>query len=240
MKVGYILSGGAAVIKRYKVGATAIAGIPVLDADTATAGIKNATTTSLADAVGVTVDAATYTTTQAADMVEGVVSVVINPDAVLKALMVSAATGNTQLNITTNSVASAAGTVITITTGDPVPNGSGVEMADGTAICVSGSNVGITRTITSTDATTATVTVPFPYDLAAGDTFVLIPWNAPGPNGSAMTADLTTDLTAVRGDADAASGGLIAVVDLDFDRSLPRTNSHLHFLLKDHVFGTNS
>ena len=238
MKVAHILSGGAAVVKRYKVGATAIAGIPVLDADTGTAGVKNATTTSFADAIGVTVDAATYTTAQAADMVEGVISVVINPDAVLKALMVSAATGNTQLNITTNTVASAAGTVVTITTGDPVPNSP--EMLDGTMICVSGANVGITRGITTTDATTATAVVPFPYDLAVGDTFVLIPWNAPGPNGSAMTADLTTDLTAVRADADAASSGLIAVVDLDFDRSDVRRNSHLHFLLKDHAFGTNT
>ena len=238
MNVAYILSGGGAVVKRYKVGASAIAGIPVLDTNTATAGIKNATTTSLADAVGVTIDASTYTTTQATNMIEGVASVVINPDAVLKALMVSAATGNTQLNLTTNSAASTAGTVITITTGDPVPNSP--EMLDGTVIGVSGNNVGLTRVITSTDATTATVTVPFPYTIAAGDTFVLVPWNAPGPNGTAMTADLTTDLTAVRADADAASGAIIGVVDLDFDRSLPRTNSFLHLLLKDHVFGTNT
>ena len=238
MNVGYVLSGAAPVMKRLKIGASAALGIPVLDTDTATAGVKNATTTSLADAVGVTVDASTYTTTQSTSMIEGVATVVINPDAVLRAQMVSAATGNTQLNITTNITASAAGTVITITTGDPDP--SSPTMLDGTVIGVSGNNVGITRGITSVTSTTATVTVPFPYTIAVGDVFVLVPWNAPGPNGAAMTVDLTTDLTAVRADQDATGGALVAIVDVDFDRHNVRRNSYLNFLLKDHVYGTNT
>jgi hypothetical protein len=231
MNLAYLLSGGAPVLKRHKIGASAAAGIPVTE--TSGAGIANATTTAITDAVGVTVDASTYTTTQATDMVEGVATVIINPDAVLRAKMVSAATGNTQLNLTTNSAANTAGTTITITTGDAAPNSP--EMSGGTAFCVSGNNKGLSRVITSTAATTATLTVPFPHTIAAGDTFVLIPWSVPGVSN--VTTTLTTDLTAVRGDQAASSTALINVVDLEIDSELPRSNSYLHLLLQDHMYG---
>ena len=231
MNLAYVLSGGAPVLKRYKIGASAAAGIPVVE--TSGAGIANATTTAITDAVGVTVDASTYTTTQATSMVEGVATVIINPDAVYRAKMVSAATGHTQLNLTTNSSANSAGTTITITTGDAAPNSP--EMSGGTAIGVSGNNKGVSRVITSTGATSATVTVPFPYTIAAGDTFVLIPWSAPGVSN--VTTTLSTDLTEVRGDQAASSTALINVVDLEIDSEAVRSNSFLHLLIQDHMFG---
>lgn len=231
MNVAGFLSGGAAVMKRHKVGASAAAGIPVLERSTA--GIANATTTSMADAVGLTVDAATYTTTQATNMVEGVATVIINPDAIVKAKMVSAATGNTQLNLTTNSAADTTGLTVTITSGDAAPNSP--EMAGGTAIGVSGNNKGVSRVITSTGATTAVVTVPFPYTIAAGDTFVLVPWSVPGV--STNSATLTTDLTAVRGDQAGTGTALLTVVDLSIDSELVRSNSYLEFLIQDNMYG---
>ena len=234
MNVVSLLSGGAAVVKHYKVGASAAAGIPVTE--TSAAGIANGTTTAIADAVGVTIDASTYTTTQSASMIEGVAAVVINPDAVVRALMVSAATGNTQLNLTTNSAASAGGTVITITSGDAAPNSP--EMSGGLAYGVSGNNVGLSRVITSTAATTATVTVPFPYAIAANDTFILIPWSAPGV--SSAEATLTTDLVNVRGDQAASSAADIVVIDVEIDSNNPRGNSKLLFQLRDHMYKDNT
>ena len=225
----YTLNGGAPLLKRHKVGVTVAAGIGVLERSGA--GIAAQTTTSLADAVGVTVDAATYTTTQSASMIEGVATVVINPDAVYKSLMVSAATGNTQLNLTTNSAASAGGTVVTITTGDAAPNSP--EMAGGLAYCVSGANVGLSRVITSTGATSATVTVPFPQAIAVGDTFILIPWSVPGV--SDVTAVFDTATVNVRGDQDAASDASIQVIDVQIDSGFPRSQSYLLWMLGDHI-----
>lgn len=235
MNLQNTLSGGASVMKRYKINATvATGGIPLLRGATSNAGVINATTTSLADFVGVSVDAATYTTTQAADMIEGVVSVIINPDAVWRALMTSSAT-SAQLNIVTNSVAETAGTVVTITTGDAAPNSP--TMLDGTMLCVAGANYGLTRNITSVAATTATATVPFPQDIAASSVWILVPFQPAQTGASAVTVDLVTNLRDVRADADAAGGGAIEVVDVEFDtgsQARARQNSYLHFLAADH------
>lgn len=232
MNLAYTLSNGGPLVKKYKIAATVgYAGIPLLDASTATAGVRNATTTSLANCIGLGLDTATYTTTQSASMVEGVVSVVINPDAVIKARMSGSATEGTQLGVTTNSSASAGGTVVTITSGDAAPNSP--SMVDGTAIALSGNNVNLLRTISSVAATTATVTVPFPLAIAVNDTFVLIPWSP--AHASAITAILTTNLYEVRGDSDSTGDAAINCVDLQIDSALPRTNSFLHFLFRDHV-----
>ena len=102
MNYGMLLSGAAPVIKRYKIGASVgVAGIPLLDISTGTGGVRVATTTSLANCIGLGLDTATYSTVQAAT--EGVVSVVINPDAIIRARLSGAATDGTQLVTTTNS-----------------------------------------------------------------------------------------------------------------------------------------
>lgn len=236
MNVAYILSGGAPVLKRYKIGVSVAAGVPVLERSAA--GVAVASTTAAGDAVGVSVDASTYTTTQAASMVEGVATVVINPDAILRAKMVGNAAGTSNVALTTNSVASSAGTTITITTGDAAPNGTPDVTTLGTAYCVSGNNKGLSRLITSGGATTAVVTVPFPFTIAVGDTFVLFPWSAPGT--SDQEATLTTDLTSVRTDA-AVSGAVdIVVADLEIDSELPRSNSYLHLQLRDQIYKDNT
>ena len=232
--LAYTLSGNAPVVKRFKVGATIAAGHGVLERSSA--GVAAQTTTSLADAVGMSIDPATYTTTQSTTMTEGVVGVIINPDAVYRSLMVSAAAGNTQLNLTTNSAAATNGLTITITTGDAAPNSP--EMAGGLAYCVSGNNVGESRIITSTAATTATLIVPFRYTIAVGDTFVLVPWSAPGVSDA--TATFTTDLLAVRGDQDAASDAALVVTDVEIDGNHPRTNSKLLWMIRDHMYKDNT
>ena len=240
MNLAYVISGGAPLIKRYKIGATVSnAGIPLLDQSTATGGVRNATTTSAANAIGVAADTATYTTTQTTTMIEGVVSVIINPDAVYRARMSGAAAEGTQLLLTTNLTASSGGTLITITTGDPVPNSP--TMLDGMAFCVTGNNGGLSRVITAVTATTATVVVPFPNAIAVSDTFVLVPWSpANFPAGAVATAVLSTLLTEVRADADASGDAAINAVDVEFDNANARRNSYLHLLLRDHVLNLST
>ena len=94
MQIGYFLSGAAPRMKKLKIGATiATAGIPLIVDSTNDYGEAIAcTTTSMADCLGLGLDTATYTTTQSATMVEGLVTCVINPDLVIKALMSQGAT----------------------------------------------------------------------------------------------------------------------------------------------------
>ena len=240
MNLGYMLSGGAPVIKKYKVGATVSnVGVPLLDTSTATAGVRVATVTSLANAIGVSQDTATYTTTQATTMVEGVISCIINPDAVWRAKLSGGAAEGTQLLVTTNSVASSGGTLITITTGDADP--SSPTMLDGQAYGLAGNNVALTRTITAVAATTATVVVPFPRAVAVSDTYLLIPFvGASFPAGGVASCVLTTNLYEVRANSDNTGDAAINVVDVEIQTGDPRGRSFLHMLLRDHVLNIST
>ena len=186
--------------------------------------------------VGLTVDTATYTTTSAADMVEGVVTVAVNPDLVSKWLLSGAAAEGTQLVITTNSAADTASLTVTITTGDPAPNSP--EMIDGIAIAISGANVGQSRIISASGATVATVTVPFPNDIAVGDVFLIM--SQPNtPSDTANNANLTTALDGVRADIAVGTGVAARPVELAIDFSgqlAARRNSFVLLHADDHIF----
>jgi len=106
-----------------------VAGIPVLQVADGTAGLATGTVTSAANAVGTTLDTSTaYSTTQADILAngEGLVTVIVNPDAVYRLHASNGATAGTALVATTNITASAGGTVITKTgaagLGDPDVN----------------------------------------------------------------------------------------------------------------------
>lgn len=232
MKFAYTFAGGAPHIRKLKIGGAsfATAGIPALIGADGTAGLALPTSASVADAVGVTLDTGTYSTTQGD--AEGVVSVIVNPDAVWRTLMSGAGAPGTQLNLKTNSAAETAGTVITITTGDGAPNSP--SMDEGTAFCVSGANVGQTRKITSVAATTATVLVPFTNDIANGDTFILVPYTA--FDVAANNVELTTDLAQANATIAVGTGAALRTVALEFDtHGTPRTNSFVLLRLDDHV-----
>ncbi len=96
MQFHHLLSGGTPVIKKYKMAAGHASGIVVLVAAAGATGLSTSTTTSFADAVGVTLDAilsasqpVAYSTTQNA--VEYLQSVIISPDAIFRSLMVGSA-----------------------------------------------------------------------------------------------------------------------------------------------------
>jgi hypothetical protein len=172
-------------------------------------------------------------------MTEGVISCIINPDAVWRAKLSGAATEGTLLLVTTNSVASSGGTLITITTGDAVPNSP--TMLDGQAYGLAGNNVALTRTITTVDATSATVTVPFPRACAVSDTYLLLPFvGASFPAGSVASCVLTTNLYEVRANSDNTGDAAINVVDVEIQTGDPRGHSFLHMLLRDHILNLST
>jgi len=228
MQFEYLLGGGAPTIKKYKMAAGHASGIAVLVAAAGATGLSTSTTTSWADFVGVTLDAilasaipVAYSTVQGA--VEYLQSVVINPDAVYRALMVGSAAGAV-VEERTVGTASSNGLTIVGTAGDTDP--SSPDMDEGTAWYVSGQG-GASRKITST-TTTLTVTVVMPFAAnTIGNKYHTIGYTV-GTKGLTMS----TDLKNVRVDL-AATGAAARCVDMELNG---KGNSYLHVLAADGVF----
>lgn len=226
--VGYIISGAAPLIKKYQVAAGTpdftVAGAPAIASATTTGGVAPMAAGTLADYVGLSLDTAVYTTTQAtiaANGAPGVISLCVSPDVAIRNRISGAATAGTALVTVTNSVASSGGTAVTITSGDAAPNSP--TMLDGTIICLSGANVGVRRKITTVSATVYTVVVPFPYTIAVNDVFVAVPF-FPGAGtvlgGDDLTLTTTPGTLATEARQDVASttaGVRFAHLDLQID-----------------------
>lgn len=240
MDFAYNLSGVAAPhVKKYQVGATLAAGIVALKPAANGAGLATSTTTSFADAVGVTIDSATYATAQVSGSTpEATVSVIINDDAVYEALLSGGATEGTALDLQTVTTASTDG--LTVTT---AAEWSSPEYDEGAVWGYSGANQGgglnggpQLRKITSTSSTAGTVTVAFRNDIAVGDTFIRVPF---WPSGAA-TVTTTTALTQVRADVAVATNTaavrIIELVPHNIQRQ-GRTTSLVRFKLSDSLYG---
>src|SRR3990167_10998469 len=109
MEVSGLMGGGAPLIRRYQVGASVSRlGQAHRVSTWNNAGIRLVTTTDAQEFVGVNLDTATYTTTQGsgADSAERLVSVIINPDAILRMRMSGSATEGTALTQYTGTTAS--------------------------------------------------------------------------------------------------------------------------------------
>ena len=228
MRQGGYLSGGGQYVKQFKIGASIVnVGVPVIDG---TAGVIPCTTTDAADAAGLGLDTAVYSTTQATVLAAGgedFVSVDVRPDLVIKARACGGATDGTALVTLSNTAASSAGT--TITDADV----GTASVATGTVWCVTGANRGQSRIITTfNSAQDVVVTVPFTRTIAVGDTFHAVPW-AKEPGTGAGNVQATTLFT--EGDATIVAGtGLVAaVVDLEMLGSL---DSAVLFILADHMY----
>ncbi len=225
------LSGGAAVRKRYKIGATiANAGIPVISDGTTFAGIVPCTTTNLDFTHGLAADTGTYSTTQGD--AEGLVTVSVRPDLIVRALMSGGATEGTALTLLSNTSASAGGT--TVTDADVSAN----DMTGGTVHCIGGNaGVGLSRMITThTGSTSLVVLVPYPRAISVGDEFFMIPYALMG-DGTVTTdgnSNLQTTTLFTQADASIASGtgGQVSVVDLELNG---RSDSRVLFILDAHV-----
>lgn len=220
-------SGSSPVKKSYKASAAQAIGTIVLRSGTGgvSGQISTSTTTSFADSLGLILDNGlnagspfTYSTTQGDP--EAVFSVIINPDMILRALMVTGATGTA---LTADTIVTASSNGLTAVGGTSVAS---PDMDEGILWYLSGSNVGKSRKITSTSSVTATVIVPFAAN-AVGDTYCYA-----GTNIGLTGLTTTTDLTKIRADI-ANTGGSATVVDFELAGV---SDSYVHFVLSDNVF----
>lgn len=232
MEVAGFFSGGAPVIKKYQIGeAMANAGVPVLVPAAGNAGLALASTTGAADMVGVTLDSqATLVTAQQTDNSdpERQVSVVVNPDVMLRVKLSGSSTEDTALLQGTVDTASTTG--LDVNTDIDYTN-----FDEGAIFCFSGANTGILRRIGVGDSTDATVVVAFPFDTAVGDVFLHLPfW--PGDNQFVqLTAAFTQIDCSVAVDTD---NNNFRVIELDMRDSSDdgRNNSHAIITPFDHLF----
>ncbi len=194
-------------------------------------GIVLGLTTTVADQVGSTLDAATGSASPTSDL-SAVTRVIISP-VVYKLLAVKGATGG-QLDVLTESVGGSKLTN-TMTTGETAPNGP--EMDEGTIACVSGANKGQIRKITSTGATTATIIEGWVNNNAIGDVFILLPWTP--ADIVADNINLTTNLNNARADISLGTGADMRVVDLFVDMSSvanARNQSYVYAMFDDLIW----
>lgn len=223
------MSGSAPVIRKYKASATGyVPGIIMLrSAANASGQMSTSTTTSTADALGLLMDNAnpvtgetlTYSTTQGAE--EAVYSVIVNPDAILRAQMVTGATGTA---ITGDTIVTASSNGLTAVGGTSVAS---PDMDEGIIWYTSGANVGKSRKVTSTSSVTATVLVPFAAN-AVGDTYCYA-----GVNLGLQGVTLTTDLKNVRTDIAVSTGATLSCIGLELNG---RTDSYIQLVIGDSVY----
>ena len=237
MNFGYSLTGSASFVKRYKLGVSSTtAGVPFLVNAAGSAGCTLAAVEASADFIGVSTDVGTYSTTQGD--AEGLISIVINPDAVYRIKMTGATAAGTVLVLTTNDVAETAGTVIDKTgaTGVSDPDPNSPTMDEGTVFCVSGANAGQSRKVTSVGATAATVTVPFLNDILSGDEFIIVPWTPMDVAGNDIR--LSSNLQEGRQNSAVGTGNPFRIIDLDWgfpDRTSVRDQSYVIAIIDDHI-----
>jgi len=212
MQYAGCLCGAAPVIKRYKASATGmVAGAIVCAQANGSSGQMIVTAaTATANQLGSLLDTGvgpnapiTYSTTQGAD--EAVYGVIVNPDQMLRVLMVTGATGTA---LTADTIVTATASGLTTIGGTSVAS---PDMDQGIVWYLSGANVGRSRTIGSTSSVTATVIVPFAAN-AIGDTFVYA-----GLNIGLQGMTLTTSVQNVRSDIAIATGVNATTIDLELN-----------------------
>jgi len=228
------LSGGASLLKKLKLGAAAVdPGIIMIGGAGTALGVIPCTATSFVSAYGLAQDEAVYSSTQGAT--EGVVTVNVRADQIIKARMSGTAADGGALVSHTNTSASAGGTVLTAAVGTH-------DIDGGTMWCVSGNNVGLSRSITAYSSNAScTVTVPFPRAIAVGDIFHIIPFNihGTGADGADGCGFVSTTTLFLEADTIRASGtgGEVSVVDLELNGAL---NSYVLFKLRLHVHDSDT
>lgn len=224
-------SGSSPVIKKYKASAAQAVGTIVLQSAGGDPGqMTTCSTTGFANSLGLCIDnglyegaSIAYSTTQGQP--EAVWGVIVNPDMILRALMVTGATGT---SITSDTIATATANGTTTVGGTSVASPS---MDEGLVWYLSGANVGKSRKIVSVSSVTATVTVPFAAN-AVGDTFCYC-----GLNVGMIGVTTTTDLKNIRTDIASATGGAATVLDVELAGV---GDSYVHLVLADNVFNMNT
>ena len=230
---GYLYGAGAAHFIKLKVGASISNIGTIAVADTGgLAEVIPTITTAFTDAWGVSLDTATYSTTQAdVTTADRQVTVDARPDSIIRARMSGTSVTGANLVLLSNTAASAGGTVIT-----DADVGT-ADMTSGTVWCITGANVGHSRLIsTHSSGTSFTVTVPFPRAIAVGDEFLFCPYShlggAGARDGAGNVQATATDFLDADGAIASGTGGVVAVTELQLNG---RADSYVLFVLQDHA-----
>ena len=227
------------ILKKYAIGATfSNGGILAESPNADDAGITPCSTTVAADVCGITVDTATYGTTQVTDGTgtQKMVTVIVNPMAIYRYVMSGGATEGTALALQTVTTASSGGTAVTTGT-----TWTGTEFDEGVVWTYTGANVGQFRKITSTSGTAGTVTVPFDNGIVVGDVFLRAPYWAPA-DATALTCQFTTNLYQADASIAVGTGGAVTFYELElYDiGGSGRSKSAVLFQSRDQVFNLST
>lgn len=239
MEFGYLLSGGAPIIKKFQINATlSYPGIPVCAGGANNKGLVAGTTIAAVSMVGCTLDTATYQAAQNADGSDNqaLVSVIINPNAVWKAKLCGGATENTAIPTFAVTTASTTGLSVTATGATDLTS---PQMDEGVIYGYTGANAGIGRKITSTAATVATVITAFPRDTVVGDTFFVVPFCCSPYGYETHYPQLTTNLYQVDATAAVDTNNVnfnFVEVQLHDGSEAGVTNSYAFMVSNGHVF----
>ncbi|MGE0289524.1 MAG: hypothetical protein AB7I42_26045 [Bradyrhizobium sp.] len=230
------LHGTAPLIKKYQTSASLTrAGIPLLACAAGEAGLDVGATTAINDMVGCNIDLVTYATAQVAGgSPEGLVSVIINPDAIWKIFMSGAAAAGTAA--VERDVTTASTNGLAVTTADAWDSPTTDE---GLIWGVSGANAGQKRKITSVSSTAATLTVALANDTVVGDLFS---W-APVFPMTLQTVTLCTELDEFRQDvAVAANTAELTCIEFNPNDWLGRAQARPFglFVAADHILNRES
>ena len=225
------VDGSTPVIKKYQIDSTfANAGVIALAATGNAAGLVISSTTSFANAVGVTLDTATYITAQQSGgaNVERVVSVIVNPGALYKVLLSGTALeGGAMVKYPITTEDTSGLTAVTSSIADwssPAFDESTVWFADGL-------NVGQKRKVTSVSSSTATFDVAFNQDVLVGHNLYRAPYSP--LDTTAANLAVTTNLYQANTLIAVGTGGAALIYDMDLETT--GTKSTVSFLLSDHV-----
>ena len=225
MELSGLMSGGAPLLKKYTVAAdVANAGVLVTDGGAGSDGVIPIATTAAVDVVGLSMDSATYVTTQGSTS-HAAITVAINPDAIIAARLAGGATSGTALTAYACTTAASDGLSV-ITTEFDVASPDLVEgMVWGAEI---GSNQGVSTYITGTASNDATVTMPFAA-IVVGDTFY---YTNVSPHRTIL-AQPTSDFLELDSTAVTTTDAELVCIDVDLQSS---TDSFAYMLADGHMF----
>jgi hypothetical protein len=190
MEFGYNLgSNSTPLVRKYQVGASFVAAGTLAKVAAGNGyGVIPTTTTACANALGLGLEAVTVLTAQQSDGSDPsrLVSVIINPDAVIKARCSGSSTVGTAITDYAETSGDTAGVTITA---------AGLVSADeGMVICSSGANAGAMRENITGSSGSAAVGVAFKNDIAIGDRFFTLPFSTLKANTVKLVATALTEV----------------------------------------------
>ena len=230
MDYAYMLGGGAPLFMKFASGDThSDPGVITTAPGANQAGVMISTTTTMTDAIGVSLDTATYVTAQQTDgtSAERLLTVLISPDACFRALMSGGAAEGTALTEYTVSAATSDGLDVT----DTSLTWTNPAWDEGSIFFTSGVNQGQLRKVTATPGSNeATIATAFDNDHGVGDTFMRMPWWTLDATSDALQT--TTNLYQADATIAVGTGGDVKIIDMEMNGT---TDSFVIFTLDDHA-----